>query len=300
MKKITCLIFTAALCLMLSACSESSEAPDYSPSESMGQTRLSESEAKVIALGHAGLTEDSVTFTGIKLDRDNGVYEYELEFITSTAEYEYEIGMDGAVLAYSSKLLSVSAPPTVSENTETTAAYSSHETEASVPEYTETTAATESAKTEAAPVTSNYAETGTAPVTSNYAETGTTPAVQDYAETSTVPDTRETAAASIPVNTETDPAQYSRAVISEQEAKIAALNNAGFNEAQVIFTEIKLDCDDDCPYHSGHHGHHNGGGHCHGAGCHYEIEFVAGNVEYDYEIGVYGELLEYGTENISR
>lgn len=289
MKKITCLIFAAALCLIISACSESSEAPDYAPSESIGQTRLSESEAKTIALNHAGLTEDKVTFTGIKLDRDNGVYEYELEFITGTAEYEYEIGMDGAVLSYSSKLLSVSAPPAVSENAETvTAAYSSDETEASVPEYTEINITTEPDKSD------------TAPVTSNYAETNTTPTIQDYTETSTIPETQETAAASIPVNTETTAVQYTRAIISEQEAKIAALNNAGFNEAQVIFTEIKLDCDDDCPYHSGHHGHHSSVSYCHGSGCHYEIEFVAGNIEYDYEIGVYGELLEYESENISR
>ena len=48
-------------------------------------------KAKSIALNNAGLSASSVTFTKAKLDREDGVRVYEIEFCTSTKEYEYEI-----------------------------------------------------------------------------------------------------------------------------------------------------------------------------------------------------------------
>ena len=48
-------------------------------------------KAKSIALNNAGLAASSVTFTKAKLDREDGVRVYEIEFCTSTKEYEYEI-----------------------------------------------------------------------------------------------------------------------------------------------------------------------------------------------------------------
>lgn len=322
MKKILFLIITAALCLSLSACSESSSSPDYTFPPSSEQARLSESEAKTIALNHAGFTEDKVTFTEIKLDHDNGVYEYELEFITDTTEYEYEIGMDGAVLSYSSKLLPVNTRSASPEVTETAAANPPDETQTSTSsnasDYTEANGTSEPAQQDSTSPASNYTGANDASNAQNYPEINITENTPENASENTPANT----AASIPANTQATAVQYS-AVISEQEAKNTALNNAGFTEAQVTFTEIKLDCDDDCPYYGvslcphgysyddceygchggGHHGHHgNGqgvnGSHCHSAGCHYEIEFVAGNIEYEYEIGINGEITGYKTENI--
>lgn len=48
-------------------------------------------KAKSIALKDAGLSSSSVTFTKAKLDREDGVRVYEIEFFTSDKEYEYEI-----------------------------------------------------------------------------------------------------------------------------------------------------------------------------------------------------------------
>lgn len=48
-------------------------------------------KAKSIALKDAGLSSSSVTFTKAKLDREDGVKVYEIEFFTSDKEYEYEI-----------------------------------------------------------------------------------------------------------------------------------------------------------------------------------------------------------------
>lgn len=58
--------------------------------------------AKSIALKHAGLSANKVTFTKTKLDSDDGTKTYEVEFITRHKEYEYEIN------AYTGKIMDVS------------------------------------------------------------------------------------------------------------------------------------------------------------------------------------------------
>lgn len=52
---------------------------------------ISLDEAKEIALADANVAAADVTFTKEKTDRDDGRYEYDLEFVTATHEYEYEI-----------------------------------------------------------------------------------------------------------------------------------------------------------------------------------------------------------------
>lgn len=47
--------------------------------------------AKKIALKNSGLSAKDVVFTKAKLEREDGIYVYEIEFETSTTEYEYEI-----------------------------------------------------------------------------------------------------------------------------------------------------------------------------------------------------------------
>lgn len=52
---------------------------------------ISLDQAKKTALDHAGLTENEVKFSSAKLENDDGIYEYEIEFYQGQAEYEYEI-----------------------------------------------------------------------------------------------------------------------------------------------------------------------------------------------------------------
>lgn len=70
-------------------------APIPSPvqaTESADTSQLTLEEAKTIALEHAGLTEDQVTFLKSKLDKEDGRQFYELEFYTdSYQEYDYDI-----------------------------------------------------------------------------------------------------------------------------------------------------------------------------------------------------------------
>ena len=60
---------------------------------------ISKSKAKKIALDDAGLKESEVTFTSVYLERDDGVQYYNVDFYTSTTEYDYEIhAVSGKIL----------------------------------------------------------------------------------------------------------------------------------------------------------------------------------------------------------
>ena len=63
---------------------------------------VGEGKAKEIALNHAGLTEDQVTFVRSRLDWEDGRQVYDVEFYTSDyKEYDYEIdATTGEVLSY--------------------------------------------------------------------------------------------------------------------------------------------------------------------------------------------------------
>lgn len=72
--------------------------PDPAPAS---DTAVSLEAAKSAALDAAGLTEDAVTFTKTKLDRDDGIALYEIEFVSGETEYEFEISAaDGSILEY--------------------------------------------------------------------------------------------------------------------------------------------------------------------------------------------------------
>lgn len=69
-----------------------------------GGTEADLESAKAIALSHAGLAEEEATFVKVELDYDDGVRLYELEFVTKTDKYEYEVkAADGMILKVSSE-----------------------------------------------------------------------------------------------------------------------------------------------------------------------------------------------------
>ncbi len=77
------------------------EARKTEPTETASGSYISLEEAKAIALNRAGLTASQVTFKKAKLDREDGIMVYEIEFYRSGMEYECEIhATTGAILNY--------------------------------------------------------------------------------------------------------------------------------------------------------------------------------------------------------
>lgn len=65
---------------------------------------ISLDSAKEKALQNAGLSETEITFTKTKLDRDDGILIYKIEFYSAQAEYEYEINAaNGEVISMETK-----------------------------------------------------------------------------------------------------------------------------------------------------------------------------------------------------
>lgn len=67
--------------------------------------KISASDAKAIALKHAGLTADQVKGLRAEYDRDDGRPEYEVEFRVGNWEYDYEIHAEtGKILSWDKEL----------------------------------------------------------------------------------------------------------------------------------------------------------------------------------------------------
>lgn len=73
------------------------------PSTEAKATEISVEKAKQIALSHAGV--GSARFTKAKIDYENGVKVYEIEFKVGNMEYEYDINVsNGAIISSSAEI----------------------------------------------------------------------------------------------------------------------------------------------------------------------------------------------------
>ena len=80
---------------------EDSVEPPISSSVIQNAATLTEKEALEIALAHAGFTEDQVTGLRVHFDVDDGIPEYEVDFVQNGWEYDYTIHADtGDILEY--------------------------------------------------------------------------------------------------------------------------------------------------------------------------------------------------------
>ncbi|MBD5461196.1 MAG: hypothetical protein HDR26_09705 [Lachnospiraceae bacterium] len=78
-----------------------SDSPAQASASGNGSSYIGVEQAKEIAAGHAGYAVSSVVFTKAKLEREDGISEYEIEFYIDCVEYEYSIdAFTGAVLDY--------------------------------------------------------------------------------------------------------------------------------------------------------------------------------------------------------
>lgn len=68
---------------------------------------ISVEEAKKIAVSDASLNENDVSFTKVKQDHDDGILNWEIEFIANDTKYEYEINANnGSILKFEKKSVS--------------------------------------------------------------------------------------------------------------------------------------------------------------------------------------------------
>lgn len=80
---------------------EQSSAPENTDSQ-----RLTLEEAEAAALGHAGVSKSEVAAIESEFDHDDGVNVIEVEFYTSSYEYEYKINADdGHIIKFSREAL---------------------------------------------------------------------------------------------------------------------------------------------------------------------------------------------------
>ena len=65
------------------------------------QPELTEDQALAIALEHAGLTNEQVSYVNAHLDHDDGRWVYEIEFREGRTEYEYAVNASsGKIVDY--------------------------------------------------------------------------------------------------------------------------------------------------------------------------------------------------------
>jgi len=71
------------------------------PSPTAASVTITEAKAKQIALAHAQLAENAVTFIKVKNDRENGRKVFDVEFYSGSIEYDYEIdAITGNILSF--------------------------------------------------------------------------------------------------------------------------------------------------------------------------------------------------------
>ncbi len=69
----------------------SQEAISQTSGQAFPQSQISEEEAKTAALNYANLSPDQATCTKLELDYDDGVAEYEIEYIADGIEYDFKV-----------------------------------------------------------------------------------------------------------------------------------------------------------------------------------------------------------------
>lgn len=68
--------------------------------------QVSSDQAKEIALQHAGMQENAVQFLKVEQDIDNGIKEYEIEFVGSNTKFDYSINADsGKIISHKHEMM---------------------------------------------------------------------------------------------------------------------------------------------------------------------------------------------------
>ena len=75
--------------------------PAALPPQAAQTQGITEADAKQIALSHANVSETDAVYMKVKLEREHGRDEYDVEFYAGNTEYDYEIdAVTGEILSY--------------------------------------------------------------------------------------------------------------------------------------------------------------------------------------------------------
>ncbi len=260
-------------------------------------------QAKEIALSDAKLTDNSVTFTTAKLDQEDSISVYEIEFYTENTEYEYEINaITGAIYSKSKEILNEQKPaatvtqqPTVSlskENTDnkTNETKSVTSKEQAAANRITLDAAKAKALADAGVTTSGVTYTQAKldyddGIALYDIEFYTSTHEYEYEINADSGKVHDKSVESLQDSTESKKDRTKEAenkdssgkYIGIDKAKTIAVNHAGLSLSDVTFSKAKLDTDDGETV--------------------YDIEFYKGDIEYEYEIDASsGKILEHDAE----
>ncbi|MCD7727079.1 MAG: PepSY domain-containing protein [Ruminococcus sp.] len=228
---------------------------------------ISLEDAKAIALSDAGLSKSDVTFTKAKSDTDDGVAVYDIEFVTSSSEYEYEIKVsNGAIVDKSVETIKTTKTTTTSQ------AKTSNSTSSISLEKAKSIALSDAGLSKS-DVTFTKAKTDTDDGVQVYDIEFTTSSKEYEYEVRVSDGKILDKSVEVKKTTTTSSSSY----ISVSKAKQIALNKAGLSESQVTFEKAKLEEDDGIMV--------------------YEIEFKCSGIEYECTINALsGKILEYESE----
>lgn len=252
--------------------------------------RIGLAAAKDKALSDAGLSSSDVTFTKSRLDLDDGVYVYEIEFYTASTEYEYEINAaTGAIVDKSVEAFQSHNSPGAHDTHGTTGATGATGTTGTTGttgnsgSYIGTDRAKEIAASDAGVKVSDATFTKSEldlddGVYIYEIEFYTGSAEYEYeinAATGAIIDKDMEAFRTVGAS---ETSGNTGSYIGVDRAKEIAVKHAGLGITEVIFTKTKVEREDGCTQ--------------------YEIEFCKGSSEYEYCIDAFsGSILEYDCEH---
>ena len=251
--------------------------------QSAKQGSISLDAAKEKAISDAGVDRNSVKFTKAKLDNDDGVAVYEIEFTADGKEYEYDINAEtGAIIDKDVETLK--KVPTASETTKKVNAETT--TQAAEKQNIDVEKAKQIALSDAG-VNAADAKFIKAKADSDDGvkvfDIEFISGTKEYeyeinAASGKITDKDvETVKTRPQVVKESTTAEQKSDFIGVDSAKQKALSHAGLNSADVRFTKVKLDKDDGISV--------------------YEIEFISGRYEYEYEINAEtGKIVDWDKE----
>lgn len=258
------------------------------PETSQAVSYIGEAKAKQIALQDAGLAASAVTFKKIELDKDSKGTVYEVEFYSSSHKYEYDID------AYSGKIVekekeqrktagttttkTTTESSTTSKTSSTTSSQESQKPAAQIGEAKAKEIALKDAGFAASQVGSLTVELKNKKNPVYYeVEFRTATYKYEYEIEASQGTLLEMEKERLNKNTGATGNSY----IGEAKAKELALKDAGLAAGNVRFTDVELEVE--------------------GQKAKYEIEFISGNYEYDYDIDARsGDVLEMEKELIGK